>query len=83
MRMMNQELTCGGAKAMAERELAAFFQAVTELYGPEQAEASAEDWLGELMARCGLPASVREWREVSIAAAARLAGRLGPGLQGA
>lgn len=70
-----------GGLAAAERELSAFFRAVLELYGPEQAEASAEDWLRALMDRCGLPASGREWREVSIAAAARLAGRLGPDLQ--
>lgn len=69
-----------GGVSLAEQELSAFFRAVMELYGREQAEASAEDWLGVLMARCGLPRSRKEWREVSIAAAARLAGRLGPGL---
>ncbi|MGC4052079.1 MAG: hypothetical protein QM757_22300 [Paludibaculum sp.] len=77
---MRTMLSGEGGVSLAEKELAAFFRAVTELYGPEQAEASAEDWLRVLMARCGLPASRREWREVSIAAAARLAGRLGPGL---
>ncbi|WP_321472872.1 hypothetical protein [uncultured Paludibaculum sp.] len=77
---MKNETTGGGGMTAAERELSAFFRAVTELYGPEQAEASAEDWLRELMARCGLPASGREWREVSIAAASRLAGRVGAGL---
>ena len=64
------------ATTMAEREFSAFFHAVTELYGPEQAEASAEDWLRELMASHGLPASTREWRTLSIAAAAQLASRL-------
>ena len=33
---------------MAERELSAFFRAVTKLFGLEQAEMSAEDWLIEL-----------------------------------
>ena len=61
---------------MAERELSAFFCAVTELYSSEQAEASAEDWLRELMARVGLPASAHEWRTLTIAAAARLASRV-------
>jgi hypothetical protein len=36
--------------AMAERELAAFFNAVTELFGSEQALLSAEDGLQEAMA---------------------------------
>jgi alkylhydroperoxidase/carboxymuconolactone decarboxylase family protein YurZ len=64
------------ATTMAERELSAFFTAVTELYGPEQAEASAEDWLRELMASDGLPTSTREWRTLTIAAAAQLANRV-------
>jgi hypothetical protein len=33
---------------MAERELSAFFNTVTQLFGLEQAELSAEDWLQEL-----------------------------------
>jgi hypothetical protein len=61
---------------MAERELSAFIVAVTELFGPEQAEESAEDWLRELVARTDLPASSREWRTLTIAAASRLASRL-------
>jgi len=64
------------AATLAERELSAFFTAMTELYGPEQAAASAEDWLRELMASHGLPTSAREWRTLTIAAAARLASRL-------
>lgn len=64
------------ATMMAERELSAFFSAVTELNGPEQAEASAEDWLCELMASNGLPTSTQEWRTLTIAAAAQLASRL-------
>jgi len=64
------------ATTLAERELAAFFTAVTELYGPEQAEASAQDWLRQLMATNGLPDSIREWRTLTIAAAAQLASRV-------
>jgi hypothetical protein len=62
--------------AMAERELSAFLSAVTELYGPEQTEASADDWLRELQAREDVPASAREWRTLTIAAAAQLASRM-------
>lgn len=64
------------SKAMAERELAAFFTAVTELFGSEQAEASVEDWLRELIASNHLPASTREWRTLTVSAAARLARRV-------
>jgi hypothetical protein len=32
---------------MAERGLSALIRAVTELFGPEQAKLSAEDWLDE------------------------------------
>jgi hypothetical protein len=64
------------ATTMAERELSAFFTAVTELYGLEQAEASAQDWLRELMASDALPTSTREWRTLTIAAATQLASRV-------
>ncbi len=64
------------AMAMAERELSAFLSAVTELYGPEQTEASADDWLCELQAHGDVPASAREWRTLTIAAAAQLASRM-------
>jgi len=36
---------CIEVMTMAERELSAFFNAVTQLFGSEQAELSAEDWL--------------------------------------
>jgi len=62
---------------VAERELGAFISAVTELYGPDQATVSADDWLDELESLDTLPASVgREWRLITIAAATRLASRL-------
>ena len=62
---------------LAERELSAFVRAVTELYGPEQARVSAEDWLKEsdLMGGTPRPES-RNWRSVTIAASARLADRV-------
>ena len=56
---------CADRETMAEQELAAFFSAVKELFGSEQAEHAAEDWLQELEASNGLPASAREWRLIT------------------
>jgi hypothetical protein len=61
---------------MAERELAAFIRAVAELFGPEQATLSAEDWLDELeLVDSPHRATRRDWRAVTAAASARLANR--------
>ena len=62
---------------MAERELAAFMSAVSELHGPEQAGIAAEDWICTFEST-GEPFgfTTREWRKVTIAAASRLATRL-------
>jgi hypothetical protein len=57
---------------MAERELSAFFNAITQLFGAEQAELSAEDWLHELIETEGLPTSAREWRLITAKASTRL-----------
>jgi hypothetical protein len=57
---------------MAERELSAFFTAVTRLFGSEQAELSAEDWLHELIAIEELPTSAREWRLITAKVSTRL-----------
>ena len=52
-------------------------RAVTELFGPEQARVAAEDWVDELEFVDILPEPAgRDWRSVTIAAAARLAKRL-------
>lgn len=67
--------SAGRIKA-AEQELAAFFNAVKQLFGREQAELSAEDWLDELAGIDSLPSSVRDWRSVTVKASARLATRL-------
>jgi hypothetical protein len=62
---------------LAERELSSFMAAVTELYGPEQARLSAEDWLYESDLMDSPPRSeLRNWRAVTIAASARLASRV-------
>ena len=72
----DHDFTCGDLATIAERELAAFFGAVTESFGREQAERSAEDWLQELMKSNDLPASTRQWRKLSVKVAARLASRV-------
>ena len=62
---------------MAERELEAFIGAVTELFGPEQAQLAAVDWLDEAEQMDSPPRSTsRDWRMVTVAAAARLTDRL-------
>jgi hypothetical protein len=66
---------CADLMMMAERELSAFFNAVTQLFGSEQAGLSAEDWLQELTEIDGLPASTREWRLITAKVSTRLASR--------
>ena len=62
---------------LAERELSSFVSAVTNLYGPEEARLSAQDWLDESDLLDSPPLSTeRNWRAVTIAASARLAARL-------
>jgi len=63
---------CTDLMTTAERELSAFFNAVTELFGSEQAQLSAEDWLHELIKIDGLPTSAREWRLITAKASTRL-----------
>jgi len=66
--------------AMAEKEMAAFVGAVTELFGAEPARHAAEDWIEELEAIDCLDSDViPDWRQVTIAAAARVANRLSTG----
>jgi hypothetical protein len=72
----NSNAGCADLTTMAERELSAFFRAVTELFGLEQAELSAKDWLHELTATDALPTSAHEWRLLTAKVSTRLAGRL-------
>jgi hypothetical protein len=72
----NFSLDCGELMTMAERELSAFFRTVTELFGSEQAELSAEDWLHELNDSDNLPGSEREWRWITAKVSSRLASRV-------
>jgi hypothetical protein len=67
---------CADLITMAERELSAFLNAVTQSFGSEQAELSAEDWLQELIEIDGLPASAREWRLITAQVSIRLAARM-------
>ena len=69
--------TCADQMHIAEHELSAFIRAVTQLFGPEEAKLSAEDWLDESELADSPPLSTsRDWRVVTIAASARLASRL-------
>ena len=68
----NSTSLCDDVTVMAERELSAFFNAITQLFGPEQAEISAEDWLHELIEIDGLPTSAREWRLITAKVSTRL-----------
>ena len=62
---------------LADRELSSFIAAVTALYDRQQAELAAEDWLRESELMDMPPRSEeRDWRAVTIAAAARLASRV-------
>jgi hypothetical protein len=70
----NSDSGCADRMTMAERELSAFFNAVTQLFGSEQAGLSAEDWLHELIEIDGLPTSAREWRLITAKVSTRLPG---------
>lgn len=73
---------CTEQLRMAERELSAFIGAVTELFGPEQARLSAEDWLDEAESMDSPPRfGSWDWRAVTVAASARLANRANAALQ--
>ena len=72
----NSNHPCPDLTTLAERELSACFNTVTQLFGSEQAELSAEDWLHELIEIDGLPASAREWRLITTKVLARLASRV-------
>jgi hypothetical protein len=68
----NSDPVCADLMTLAERELSAFFNAVTRLFGAEQAESAAEDWLRELIEIDNLPASAREWRLITAKVSTRL-----------
>lgn len=64
---------------MAECELSAFFVAVEALFGSEQANLSAEDWLDAAQNVLDLNHSTTtrsDWRTITIIASSRLAHRM-------
>ena len=67
---------CAELMIRAERELSAFFSAVAELFGSEQATLAAQDWLRQFEGMNNLPTSTRGWRLMSIEASAQLAKRV-------
>jgi hypothetical protein len=61
---------------LAERELAAFDKAVSELFGPEQARLSTAEWIDELRSmNWPAGAGVSDFRRITTAASAKLAHR--------
>jgi hypothetical protein len=63
--------------ASAERELSAFVTAVHQLFGPQQARYAADNWMEELEQTEWInEAWAIDWRAVTIAAAAKLVGRV-------
>lgn len=64
---------------VAEKELAAFVAAVIELFGPEESLEAAEDWIEELdLLEWPTGNAKPDFRQVTIAAASRLAQRICP-----
>jgi hypothetical protein len=72
----NLDSPCPDLLIMAERELSAFFNAVTQLFGSEEAELAARGWLQELIEIDGLPISAREWRLITAKVSTALASRV-------
>jgi hypothetical protein len=66
---------CADSMSLAERELAAFFGAVKELFGSELAELSAKEWLRELDASDDLPSPL-EWQTLTAKTSLWLANRV-------
>ena len=64
-------------EAAAQRELAAFYEAVSEMYGPEEAMLAALDWIEALEKIAPVAdGSPPDWRLMTIAAAGGLASRV-------
>lgn len=85
--MNSEEQFCDSAYAdqmhIAEHELSAFVRAVAQLFGPEYAKLSAEEWLDESELMDSPPRTAsRDWRAVTVAASARLADRLAAARRG-
>ncbi len=59
----------------AERELSSFYQAVSEMCGPEEAQKASDYWIEELETATCLETPM-PWRRISIKAAAKVASRI-------
>lgn len=67
---------------LAERELAAFCKAVSELFGPEQVSLSTAEWIDELRSMNWPPGpGVADFRRITTAASAKLAHRNRSGIR--
>jgi hypothetical protein len=62
--------------SIAERELEAFAHAVSKLFGAARVRQSVEDWVAELEFMEWPEQAIPDWRQVTVAAATRLAERL-------
>ena len=73
---IHQERSMAQFLASAEKEFSAFVTAVNQLFDAEQGRKAAKSWI-EQLERTDWPsgASAIDWREVTIAAAARLVRR--------
>lgn len=61
----------------AERGLAAFTAAINELFGPEEARVSADEWIEELLSSDQpIGPGIPDWRRITIMASSRLASRV-------
>jgi hypothetical protein len=59
---------------MAEKELAGFRSAVNEFFGSDRVQQAIENWMAKLQAMdWPLDGTVKGWRQLTIAAAARTA----------
>jgi len=62
---------------LEEGEISAFIGAVAELFGLEEARVAERDWLEEESLIDSPPRSIeRNWQSITVAALARLAGRI-------
>ena len=70
------DMPCSQLLVLGERELAAFVQSITELFGADQARMATEDWLEAIaLLDCHKSRPSHGWRLVSIAALARFLDR--------
>ena len=70
--LKNFNAPCADLTTMAERELSAFFNAITNCSGQNRQSFPAEDWLQELIQIDGLPTSAREWRLITAKVSTRI-----------